>query len=107
MPLGMSDHHISDNQITASSYLDDDHFPYYGRLLNDSYWVPSQRDNTPWIQIALEQEMLISGLIIDGHLNKDRGWIWVDKFFITYSHNGITWKPYVYFTEKDKVLKTF
>ncbi|XP_072021058.1 uncharacterized protein [Amphiura filiformis] len=102
MPLGMGNNEIKDHQISASSFIDDAHMPQYARVLNQSFWMASLSDSQPWIQIHFNGQMVIAGLIVDGHLSMDLGWIWVDKFHVTYSNNGRSWKPYVYFTENDK-----
>ncbi len=103
MPLGMGNNDIKDQQISSSSFTDDAHRPHYARLLNQSFWMPSLSDSRPWIQIDFNSKMVIAGLIVDGHLSMDFGWIWVDKFHITYSNNGRIWQHYLYFTENDKV----
>ena len=102
-PLGMSTNEIPDADISASSHRDKDHMPQHGRLLDNSYWMPLSDDVTPWLEVEFPQQMIISGLVIEGHLSLDRGWIWVDAFHVKYSRNGVDWKPYVYFTDNDKV----
>ena len=105
MAMGMANYDISDDQISASSYSDNDHLPQHGRLLSDSYWMPNPTDTDPWIQISFEQQIIISGVIIDATLSRQgAGWIWVDTFYLTYSDDGMIWKPYVYFTKSDKVM---
>ena len=90
-------------QITTSSFSSAQHAAYFGHLLSDSYWKPHPSDDSPWIQVSFGQRVVLSGLVIDGQLSLDIGWIWVDRFYVTYSDGGIAWKPYVYFTEEELV----
>ncbi len=94
-----------DHQISSSSYLNDAYRPYYGRLLNQSLWIPNSLDMEPWIQISFNHQVVVSGIVVDGHLSSVDGWIWIDKFYVTYSHDSVSWIPYVYFssTSSDKV----
>ena len=105
MPMGVASHEIRDNQITASSHADIQHLPHFGRLLGDNFWAPNPSDDNPWIQVSLDHQSVFSGVVVDGQLDLNVGWIWVDNFYVTYSADGKNWKSYVYFTNNEKVTK--
>ena len=42
---------IGDADITASSYLDEDHAPHKARLYGNSSWRPLPNDTKPFIQV--------------------------------------------------------
>ena len=103
MPIGLHGTSNIAAQINASSFSSAQHVAHFGHLLSDSYWKPHPSDDHPWIQVSFGQRVVLSGLVIDGQLSLDIGWIWVDRFYVTYSDDGIMWKPYVYFTENELV----
>ena len=91
LPLGLENGILKDNQITASTYFDEEHQPYYSRLRNDSYWRPSEDDVAPWIQVSFTHLVVISGLVVQGS-GEDGGW--VENLEVTYSFDGRTWNTY-------------
>ena len=95
---------IVDDQITSSSSMNEMTKPQFARLLNNSYWMPALEDKNPWIQISFKDRMIFSALVLEGIVSLDIGWIWVDKFFLTYSSDSIQWQPYRY-TENNGVVR--
>ena len=91
LPLGLENGDIKDNQITASSYLDELRQPHYGRLRSDSYWAPEPGDTNPWIQISLSHLKVVSGLVVQG---ASEAWGWVVDLTVTYTSNGNDWKTF-------------
>ena len=112
MPLGMSSNTIQDDQITASSYYDERHQPHFARLNHDNYWRPRLDDPLPWLQVAFDERMVISAVVLDGDWDINEGWIWLESFFIQYSSDEVTWIPYFYHVDEKtegtetKVLKS-
>ena len=103
MPIGISKYLIQDSQLSSSSSFDKDHRAHFARLLNASYWRPSDIDPSPWWEVHFQQRMIISGLVLDGDWSIIHGWIWLEQFYMLYSNDGETWKPYVYSTDTYQV----
>ena len=91
-PLGLENGMLTDGQISASSYLDDQHLPYFARLRNDSYWQPEANDTSPWIQVTFSSQVVISVLVIQGAGVIDGGW--VNQISVSYSDDGEHWNIY-------------
>ena len=87
MPMGMATNQIQDDQISASSYLSESHLPQNARLMNGTSWIPSPEDSDPWLQISFEKIMVVSAIVVDGRLDSNIGWIWMDVFYITYNED--------------------
>ena len=63
--LGMESGTISDNQITASSYVN--HLsPKEARLNNDKYWAAKTQSPGQWIQVDLLTTTMVNGIITQG-----------------------------------------
>ncbi len=105
MPLGMSAHTIEDHQLFSSSSFDDSHQAYHARLLNPTYWRPSEEDTDPWLQVSFHERIVVSGLVLDGDWSIEHGWIWIEMFYLLHSSDGTNWKPYVYTTDNDQVRR--
>ena len=87
--LGMVNRDISDSQITASSFhstLD----PPSARLRTsaDSWSAATNNPPNQWIQVNLQQQHLVSGVITQGRGNVDQ---WVTEFKVEYSGDGMVW----------------
>lgn len=99
--LGMKNKTIRDDKITASSSLSANNAPHFARLDNrEGAWCSANTDNTPYLQIDLEQEKLIRAITTQGSQLKSR---WVKKFKIKYRKQG-QWSTY---KEKDGTEKVF
>ncbi|XP_072173260.1 uncharacterized protein [Diadema setosum] len=83
IPLGMEAGWIKSEQITASSQLDDDHSPQQARLHGSSSWIPNPDDLNPFLQILLEENYFVEGLILQGGGADDP--FWVQTFTLEYS----------------------
>lgn len=103
MPIGLSTHVITDDQMSASSSFDDNHQPQFARLLDARYWRPAVDDAEPWLQVSFRQSIIVSAVVVDGDWSIEEGWIWLERFFLMFSGNGETWNPYVYSTDGEKV----
>ncbi|XP_033635439.1 uncharacterized protein LOC117296560 [Asterias rubens] len=75
MPLGMVSGAISNDRVTASSWLDDDHTPGHARVGNYSSWRPEPSDTSPWLEIGFNERMLITGLLIQGGGQEEHNWV--------------------------------
>ena len=91
-----------DEQITASSELNDDSAAYQGRLnvhesvqgntVKSGAWVAGTSDQSQWLQIDLyDEESLISGVATQGR-NRDVSWDlansqWVERYKLQYSND--------------------
>lgn len=87
MLLGMEDHRITDQQITASSSLDQDHGPANARLnanKNPGFWSANTNDENQWIQVDFGRNVKIASVFTQGKSNTE----WVNSFTLTYSEDG-------------------
>ena len=98
-----------DEQITASSELNDDSAAYQGRLnVNESVqgnavksgaWVASTSDQSQWLQTDLyDEESFISRVATQGR-NQDVSWDlansqWVERYKLQYSNDGLDFEYY-------------
>ena len=103
MPLGLSSNIITDSQLSASSSMDEKHQAFFARLFNNSYWIPSQNDSSPWLQVTFRKRYIVSAIVIDGQWTNRDGWVWLRHFYIMYSYDELTWNPYRYDTLDEKV----
>ncbi len=89
--LGMQIEGIPDESISASSTLSTNHVPAFARLDNpQGAWCSAPNDNSPYIQILLDEEKLITKLTTQGSY-KDM--IWATKYQIKYAKEG-NWVAY-------------
>lgn len=95
--LGMYTEHIPDGRITASSWFSSKHLPYYGRLdtnIGHGAWCAAVNDLDPYLEIDLEMEHSISGIITQGkyRLSSDKlGDAWVTLFSLSYARTREQW----------------
>ena len=83
---------IEDASITASSSLNPDSAPFYARLDRaGGAWCSAPTDNTPFIQIELDEEKVVTAIKTQGSLRETR---WVTKFEIKYLSQW-QWTTYV------------
>ena len=88
---------ISDNQITATSYLGDIFLPAYGRLYDNRgdgwcAFLPSASND--WLQVDLGKTFLVCGVATQGDAEYDLVISWVTAFKLSYSSAGNTWTTY-------------
>ena len=87
----MQSDRISDERITASSWLSSEHMPFYGRMgrnIGHGAWCAAVNDTNQFLEIDLGIEHMITKIITEGkyRLSKDHlGEAWVKEFFISYS----------------------
>ena len=105
----MENGRVLDEQITASSELNDNSAAYQGRLnVNESAqgstvesgaWVAGTSDQSQWLQVDLfDEESLISRVATQGR-NQDVSWDlansqWVERYKLQYSNDGRDFKYY-------------
>ena len=100
---------VLDEQITASSELNDNSAAYRGRLnVNESVqrstvksgaWVAGKSDQSQWLQVDLyDEESLISRVATQGR-NQDVSWVltnsqWVERYKLQYSNKSVDFEYY-------------
>ncbi|XP_074626538.1 discoidin, CUB and LCCL domain-containing protein 2-like [Acropora palmata] len=105
---------VLDEQITASSELNDNSAAYQGRLnVNESVqgstvksgaWVAGTSDQSQWLQVDLyDKESLIRRVATQGR-NQDDSWglansQWVERYNLQYSNDG---RDFEYYHEQGK-----
>ena len=88
-PLGLESDKIQDSQITAS----DEHTPNFAwratgaRLNHNTAWSTHTLDGNQWIQIQLNQQQYITGVMTQG---KNREY--VKNYKVLYSEDENTWE---------------
>lgn len=88
--LGMESRRIPDESITASSAKSDDHAASFARIDHDNAWCSAPEDESPYIEILLEEQKLITAIITQGS-SSDLSW--ARKYEVKYLEKG-KWKPY-------------
>ncbi|XP_067050758.1 uncharacterized protein [Acropora muricata] len=112
--LGMENGGVLDEQITASSELNDNSAAYQGRLnvnksaqgstVKSGAWVAGTSDLSQWLQVDLfDEESLISRVATQGR-NQDDSWglansQWVERYNLQYSNDG---RDFEYYHEQGK-----
>lgn len=95
--LGMYSKHIPDERITASSWRSLKHLPYYGRMdtnIGHGAWCAAANDAHPYMEIDLEIEHTITGMITQGkhRLSSDQlGEAWVTEFILSFTTTREQW----------------
>ena len=86
--LGMESERIPDESITASSAKSTDHAPSFARVDGVKAWCSAPEDESPYIQIQLDEQKLIKKITTQG------SWVsWSRKYQVKYLEKG-NWKPY-------------
>ena len=76
--LGMENGAISDQQISASSRLNWNHYPHYGRLNSQRSWAAGYNNAYEWIQVDLgNQYTTVTGVATQGRSDYNQ---WVTKY---------------------------
>ena len=88
--LGMESRRIPDESITASSAKSDDHAPWFARIDNANAWCSAPEDKSPYIEILLEEQTLITAITTQCSSSELS---WARKYEVKYSEKG-KWKPY-------------
>ena len=112
--LGMENGGVLDEQITASSELNDNSAAYRGRLnahesvqgstVKSGAWVAGTSDQSQWLQVDLyDEESLLSRVATQGR-NQDVSWVlansqWVERYKLQYSNDG---RHFEYYHEQGK-----
>ena len=87
-PLGMENRVISDEQIHASSQLDNSHSPKQARLhtSNGGGWSALRDDFNQWLQVDLGSYATVTLVATQGRNGFNE---WVTKYRIQYSDAGV------------------
>ena len=84
--LGMQSKGIPDRNISASSKLSKNHVPGFARLdERRGAWCSAPNDNSPYVQILLGEEKLITKIMTQGSYKDLR---WARKYQIKYLKEG-------------------
>ncbi|CAJ0963082.1 unnamed protein product [Ranitomeya imitator] len=95
-PVGMASRIISDEQITASHYIDPWE-PKLARLNNvgsyNAWNAHLNRSSLPWIQVDLQKIFLLSGIQTQG-ASKYFTQFYIKEFFVAYSKDNRKWNVF-------------
>ena len=109
-PVGMESGLISDDQISASSQLDDNHAPKRARLntkmsgIKQGGWLPLTNDRNQWLQVDLNSYTRVTRVATQGMDGYEQ---WVTSFQLEYSINEITFKSYMESVGNPKVCGAY
>lgn len=97
--LGMEDHTITDEQITASSEWDVDEAAFHGRLhfqetaIQGGGWGAGENDSNQWLQVDLGSlHTKVTSVATQGRNGSFDEW--VTKYKLQYSNNGVSFTYY-------------
>ena len=77
----MQSKRIPDENISSSSKLSSNHAPFYARLDGRRAWCSAPGDKSPFIQILLDEEKLITGIKTQG---SSHDFSWARKYDVKY-----------------------
>ncbi|XP_033761396.1 mucin-5AC-like [Pecten maximus] len=89
--MGMQNHQIRDDMITASSSRDANSAPYKARLGGPSAWTAAIDNKAQFIQVDFLQSSLITGVTTQGRPNVPS---YVTSYYVRYSLDGLNWNTY-------------
>lgn len=70
---------VLDEQLTASSWLEEQFHPRNSRYDSNSCWKSDDRDLHSWIQVDFQERHIITGLVVQGCNQDSLGWIQIFK----------------------------
>ncbi|XP_060105078.1 coagulation factor VIII-like [Heteronotia binoei] len=109
MPLGMESKAISNQQISASSYIDNvvSSWPPFLARLNmqgrNNAWRPKANSPKEWLQVNFQKTMRVTGIVTQGAKSAFTH-MYVTEFSLSSSQDGKQWTP-VFQDGKDKIFQ--
>ncbi|XP_077165346.1 coagulation factor VIII [Paroedura picta] len=109
LPLGMESKAISNQQISASSYIDNvvSSWPPFLARLNmqgrNNAWRPKTDSPKEWFQVNFQKAMRVTGIVTQG-AKSAFSHMYVREFSLSSSQDGKQWTP-VLQDKKDKVFQ--
>lgn len=97
-PMGLEDNTMSDQQVSVSSELDQNHGKKYLKLNSTNSWQPLSNSPTEFVQFDFLEPRNITSLVTKGGPNG-----WVTSFTVLYSHDQKDWNP-VLDNTKEKIF---
>ena len=102
-PLGISNGEVDDVHMTASTYIDETHEPFYGRLVRESIdqsdvrgcWCAKDVNLRQFIEADLGEVKTITGIATQGYVSHDN---WVASFRFGFSDDS---SPLDWYREND------
>lgn len=86
--LGLKSKVVRDIDITSSSELSSSHAAAFARLDGPGAWCPTPGDKSPYIQITLDEEKLITAMETQGSFDD---FSWARRYEVSYLKDGV-WK---------------
>ena len=97
----MTNGRIPDYALTASSMLDSQHGPQYGRLYmtrRDGYdisWYSSRNVVGEWLKVDLGTVVIVTKIATQGRRSDvDGEYVWVEQYTLEFSDNGTDFQQY-------------
>ncbi|XP_055959260.1 hemocytin [Patella vulgata] len=89
--MGMQNHMILDNMITASSFYDSLHVPYAARLGSTTGWLAADDNRKQFLQVDFGEPKIISAITTQGRPHIPN---YVTSYMVTFSSDGSRWTTY-------------
>lgn len=89
--MGMENHQIRNNMITASSYRDFNSAPHKARPDSNSGWISGIENKNQFIQVDFLQPSYITGVTTQGRVAVPS---YVTSYLVKYSSDGVNWNTY-------------
>ena len=84
---------IPNARMTASSYYNNNTYPFYGRLTGWGYraWcTKTKTDRTDYLQVDMGAVHTVCAVATQGY----RIWHWITSYKVHLSEDGVTWNSY-------------
>ncbi|XP_029463058.1 coagulation factor VIII [Rhinatrema bivittatum] len=98
MPLGMESKHIHNQQITASSFIDNMFASWEPALARINLqgrinaWRPKVNSNKEWLQVNFQKTMKVMGIVTQGAKALFTS-MYIKEFTLSISQDGVNWTP--------------
>jgi hypothetical protein len=96
IPLGMSNGHISDDQISRSSHISGRHDGSRARLNTTTVylsgsWLARPQDTKSWLQVDFLMHTVVNMVTTQGRWENNH---WTETYALSYSDNGVLFTNY-------------
>ena len=97
LPLGLESGHLPDSALSASTSVNADHIPQFGRLNKipasgkAGAWCAKSNDGNQWLQISFGRQTTVTKVATQGRYETNQ---WVTSYSLSYSVDGTHWVWY-------------
>lgn len=94
VPVGVGDRKIPDARMTASTFYNNNEYPYYGRLngtRGNGAWCAKANNKGDYLQVDMMKVYSVCAVATQGSRENN---YWTTRYKLHYSTNGATWEFY-------------